>query len=242
MLAGRVLPALFPAGAPLAALTGIPNTPLRETTTHMEDNFNVKSAEFIKSAMKPAHYPPPDDLPDIAFAGRSNVGKSSLINCLVQRKKLVRTSNTPGRTQSINFFKINNAFYFVDLPGYGFARVPEAVRESWRPMVESYLEKRVSLRAVIQIMDIRHPPTPDDVMLWNWLQGRRITAIGVLTKADKVSRSRWDAHLRQAAAVLNAAARELVLFSSLTQMGRDRLWERLAPLIEPPAVAEPPPS
>jgi GTP-binding protein len=198
----------------------------------MEFPFSIKSAEFVKSAAKFGQYPP-EDAPEIAFAGRSNVGKSSLINCLVQRRKLVRTSRTPGRTQLINFFRINGAFYFVDLPGYGFAQVPEEVRAKWRPMVETYLEKRKTLKAVVEIMDIRRPPTADDVKLWNWLKEAEIPAIGVLTKADKVSRSQWSSHQRQAALVLGTDAEELVVFSAETQQGRQELWERLMPLVEP---------
>ena len=130
----------------------------------MEAVYTIRSAEFLKTAVQPQHYPA-HDLPEVAFAGRSNVGKSSLINCLVQRKKLVRTSRTPGQTQTINFFGVNDAFCFVDLPGYGFARVPESIRARWRPMVESYLTGRVNLRGIVHIMDARHLPTPDDIKL-----------------------------------------------------------------------------
>ena len=121
----------------------------------------VKSTEFIKSAAKPAHYPPAD-LPEIAFAGRSNVGKSSLINCLVNRKGLVRTSSTPGRTQLINFFDVNGEFVLVDLPGYGYAKVPLAVKKEWGPMMEAYLSSRDTLAGVVLILDIRREPSPED--------------------------------------------------------------------------------
>lgn len=191
----------------------------------------IKSSEFLKSAVRPAHYPL-EELPEVAFAGRSNVGKSSLINCLVQRKKLVRTSRTPGQTQMLNFFIINGAFHFVDLPGYGFARVPESVRAKWRPMVEAYLTGRKTLLGVVQIMDIRHPPTPDDLNLWQWLRENGIAAIAVMTKADKIKRSQWNTHLRQAALSLGVDPAELVLFSSLTNEGRSVLMERLALWLE----------
>jgi len=191
----------------------------------------IKSAEFVKSAVTPAHYPP-EDLPEVAFAGRSNVGKSSLINCLVQRKKLVRTSRTPGQTQMINFFVINNAFRFVDFPGYGFARVPESVRAKWRPMVEAYLTGRKSLRGIVQIMDIRHPPTPDDLNLWQWLQDHRIPAIPVMTKSDKIKRSQWNIHLKQAALSLGVSPDQLVLFSAANNQGRSTLMEWLALWLE----------
>jgi GTP-binding protein len=194
----------------------------------MVTDVHIKSAEFLGSAVKPAQYPHLE-LPEVAFAGRSNVGKSSLINCLLQRKKLVRTSRTPGRTQTINFFGINQAFCFVDLPGYGFARVPEAIRAGWRPMVETYLTTRRQLRGVVQILDLRHPPTADDIQLWNWLRDRGLPAIAVLTKADKLNRSQWPLHLRQIVLVLGLPVEDGVLFSALTREGRDALWQKILP-------------
>ena len=192
----------------------------------MKNALPIKSAEFVLSAVRPRQYPAAA-LPEVAFAGRSNVGKSSLINCLVQRKKLVRTSRTPGRTQMINFFKINDAFYFVDLPGYGFARVPEAVRAQWRPMVESYLNERPSLRGIVLIIDVRRPPTADDLQLWNWLGMHHIPVLPVLTKADKVPRGKHQAHLQKAAATLGIAREALLLFSATTRQGREELLTRL---------------
>lgn len=187
----------------------------------------IKSAEFRTAAVRPGQYPD-DQLPEVAFAGRSNVGKSSLINCLLQRRKLVRTSRTPGQTQTINFFLINGQFYCVDLPGYGFARVPMAVRAQWGPMVESYLTGRSNLRGVVQILDARHPPTPDDLKLWSWLTDRGIPAIPVLTKADKVPRGKWDASARQASISLGVQRERFLLFSSETRQGRDELLLQVA--------------
>jgi len=192
----------------------------------MNPNLTIKSAEYVTSAVKRGQYPPAD-LPEVAFAGRSNVGKSSLINCLVRRKKLVRTSRTPGRTQTLNFFVINQAFYFVDLPGYGFARVPESVRLQWGPMVETYLTERKSLRGVVQIMDARRPPTPDDLQLWNWLRVNRVPAIAVLTKADKLPRGKRTTSQAHAAQSLAVPAEEIVLFSAESGQGRQHLLERL---------------
>jgi GTP-binding protein len=186
----------------------------------------IRSAEFLKAATQSRHYPP-DDLPEVAFAGRSNVGKSSLINCLVQRKKLVRTSRTPGQTQSINFFTINAAFRFVDLPGYGFAKVPEQVRAGWRPMVDTYLDGRRCLRGVVQILDARRSPTANDLQLWLWLQNRRLPALAVLTKIDKIARTRRPLQLEQAARALGLAPADIVLFSALTGEGRVPLWDAL---------------
>ena len=191
----------------------------------MDTLLTIKTAEFVKSAVRPEHYPPP--LPETAFAGRSNVGKSSLINCLVRRKKLVRTSRTPGQTQMINFFLVNQAFYFVDLPGYGFAKVPEKVRAQWGPMMDSYLSRRQSLRGVVHIMDLRHPPSRDDLKMWNWLAERRIPALPVLTKADKVPRTKWDAHAQQAADALGIPREATLLFSSTTQQGREEVLRKI---------------
>lgn len=197
----------------------------------------IKSVEFVQAAVKREQYPPAD-LPEVAFAGRSNVGKSSLINCLVQRKKLVRTSRTPGRTQTLNFFLLNQACYLVDLPGYGFAKVPEAVRAQWRPMVENYLTGRPSLRGVVQIMDARRPPTVDDLQLWNWLRVQRIAAIAVLTKADKLPHGKSRPALRAAAASLDVPAEEPVLFSALTGQGRSQLIEAITERFHLPGASK----
>jgi len=197
----------------------------------------IKSAEFVKSTVKAEQYPSAA-LPEVAFAGRSNVGKSSLINCLVQRKKLVRTSRTPGQTQTINFFLVNDEFYFVDLPGYGFARVPERIRQEWGPMVETYLSRRVSLRGIVQIMDVRHPPTPTDLDLWQWLNTRGIPVIPVLTKADKVARSQWESQLRQASLSLGTPREKIFLVSAVSRQGRDELLHELSILLKPPVTPE----
>lgn len=193
--------------------------------------LTIKTAEFATSAIEPRQYPPGGGL-EIAFAGRSNVGKSSLINCLTQRKKLVRTSRTPGLTRMINFFRINGEFFFVDLPGYGFARVPERVRAQWKPMVESYLLGRKSLRGVVQIMDVRHLPTVDDLQLWSWLKDRHIPAIPVLTKADKLNQNKRSVQVKTAAQVLNIQPEGIVLFSSTTGLGREELMHGIQRLFE----------
>jgi GTP-binding protein len=192
----------------------------------------IKTAEFETSAVRPGQYPA-TSLPEVAFAGRSNVGKSSLINCLVQRKKLVRTSRTPGLTRMINFFRINEAFYFVDLPGYGFARVPESIRAQWKPMVEAYLLGRKTLRGIVHIMDARHLPTQDDLQLWTWLLDRRIPAIPVLTKADKVARGKCSALAKTAAQSLGVQPDRIVLFSSVVGLGREEILGRIQMWLEP---------
>ncbi|MCK8600892.1 ribosome biogenesis GTP-binding protein YihA/YsxC [Desulfoferrobacter suflitae] len=198
----------------------------------MSRDLIIKSADYVASAVTPEQCPA-EALPEVAFAGRSNVGKSSLINCLVRRKKLVRTSRTPGRTQTINFFIINAAFYFVDLPGYGFARVPESVRAQWGPMVESYLGGRRSLRGVVQIMDARRAPTADDLQLWNWLRVKGIAALGVLTKSDKLPRGKHKTCVMRAAQSLTVAGDDLILFSAVNHQGRNELLERLASWLLP---------
>jgi len=182
---------------------------------------------FIQSAFNESQYPAPDR-PEIAFAGRSNVGKSSLINTLVNRKKLARTSATPGRTQSINFFGFGEAIYLVDLPGYGFARVPVRVKQSWQQMVESYLKGRETLKAVVVILDIRRDPTAGDMDLIHWLNHYRIQPIIVLTKSDKVSRQQ----ARRRAVLISGqlagtSPEEPVVFSAKTGQGRVEIWERV---------------
>lgn len=195
--------------------------------------MHVKTAEFITSAVKPAQYPPPE-YPEVAFAGRSNVGKSSLINKLVNRRRLVKTSSTPGRTQLINFFRVNAALSLVDLPGYGYARVPKAVQKKWGPMVEAYLSGRPSLRAVVVLMDLRRIPRQEEFDLMNWLQHYGIHMILVLTKADKLSKTKQKKQLQAAADAIGIDAVELLLFSAKTGLGRDHLWELIARAVSHP--------
>jgi GTP-binding protein len=185
------------------------------------------NVSFVVSAFRESQYPP-GHLPEIAFAGKSNVGKSSLINALTRRKGLARTSARPGRTQSINFFLVEEKLHLVDLPGYGFALVPLKVKESWRTMVETYLETRKNLKAVVVILDIRRGMTPGDGELIRYLRLRGIPALPVLTKADKLSRQQG---LNQAGAVERELAEVLseppILFSARTGTGRDPLWARI---------------
>ncbi len=196
----------------------------------------IKTTEFIKSAAKPSHYPPAS-LPEIAFAGRSNVGKSSLINVLVNRRNLVRTSSTPGRTQLINFFDVNGEFILVDLPGYGYAKVPLAVKKEWGPMMESYLSSRPTLAGVVLILDIRREPTPEDRQMLDWLRGYDISPILVATKCDKVSKNE---KMRQAALIARALGverEEISFFSTLTREGKDGIWKRIEASLFPGEVS-----
>ncbi|HJV34528.1 ribosome biogenesis GTP-binding protein YihA/YsxC [Geomonas sp.] len=201
----------------------------------------VKSALFVKSATRPAHYPE-GDLPEIAFAGRSNVGKSSLVNVLVNRKNLVRTSSTPGRTQLINFFQVNDDFMLVDLPGYGYAKVPLSVKKEWRPMMETYLSKRKNLRAVVLILDIRRIPVEEDVQMLSWLRAYSITPIVVITKCDKVSKNERAKQTAVIMSKLGLEKTEVSFFSALSREGKDGIWERIETQLQPPqAEASPEP-
>jgi len=199
--------------------------------------MNIKSAEFVTSAAKPAQYPPVQ-YPEMAFAGRSNVGKSSLINTLVNRKHLVKTSSTPGRTQLINFFDINNTFTFVDLPGYGYAKVPAAVRKNWGPMIETYLSTRKTLKGVVVIMDIRRIPRQEEHDLIDWLKYFSIAGILVLTKTDKLSKpKRLKQHIAIAEALV-VAPDKLILFSAKSRQGKDAIWDAIISLTEPKRLQE----
>lgn len=192
--------------------------------------MQVTSAEFITSAVKPPQYPAPE-YPEIAFAGRSNVGKSSLINKLVNRRRLVKTSNTPGRTQLINFFLINNHLSLVDLPGYGYAKVPKAVKKKWGPMIEKYLAERPCLQAVVLLMDLRRTPRVEELNLIDWLDHYGIPMILVLTKADKLSKTKQNKQRQIAARTLGVAPDTLTLFSAKSGLGKEALWQQIEQII-----------
>lgn len=196
----------------------------------MLNTMIIHSAKFICSAVTPDQYPP-DDLPEVAFAGRSNVGKSSLINKILNRKKLVRTSKTPGRTQLLNFFEINELWRFVDLPGYGYAKVPVEVQKRWRPMVESYLTTRVNLRGMVWLLDIRREVSKEDLTLWDWLQAEQVTVIIVITKADKLSKNKRNKQAASIAKSLGRKAQELIQFSATSGEGKDEIWQALRQLL-----------
>lgn len=188
--------------------------------------MKIKSAIFISSGTRLTHYPKDERL-EIAFAGRSNVGKSSLINRLLNRRKLVKTSSTPGRTQTVNFFLINDDFYFVDLPGYGYAKVPESVRLNWGPMTEVYLRTRQRLSAVVVLMDIRRVPNEADHTLLQWLDHYNVPQIIVLTKADKLKPNERIKQHKAIAEQLAKPASNLILFSAESDFGSQALWEQI---------------
>ncbi len=191
----------------------------------------IHSTKFVTSATKPSQYPP-GDLPEIAFAGRSNVGKSSLINTLVNRKRLVRTSRTPGRTQLINFFSINDRFMLVDLPGYGYAKVPDRIRKKWRPMIEAYLTQREALKGVILLLDTRRVPDERERLFVAWLNRHDQPVIPVLTKSDKLSKSAQNRQREKIIKTLNTDTIIPILFSAKTRRGRETVWAAMENLLE----------
>jgi GTP-binding protein len=186
--------------------------------------MKITRAEFIKSAFTEADWPN-DALPEIAFMGRSNVGKSSLINSLLSSRGLARTSSTPGRTQSLNFFMINNHFRFVDLPGFGYARVPKAIKSTWGEMVTSYLAKRAQLVLSIHIVDSRHEPTKLDLQLHEWLEHSARPKLIVATKSDKLSNNELTKSLGRVKRVFSED--RVVAFSARTGRGRDEVWRAI---------------
>ena len=178
--------------------------------------------EFIKSAHESDQYPR-HMFPEVAFSGRSNVGKSSLINMLLGRKKLARISSTPGRTRSINFFRVDDRFCLVDLPGYGYARVPEEEKDRWAFLIEDYLHHRRNLCGIIQIVDARHEPSEDDLLMMDWLLAADLDFIVAATKCDKLNRSQQNNHKQMIARELGIDEGSVVLTSATEGYGKKRL-------------------
>ncbi len=190
----------------------------------------IKNPQFMLSAVKPQHYPPPGP-PELALAGRSNVGKSSLLRVLLGTRKMVRISSRPGCTQQINFFSLGgDSLRLVDLPGYGFAKVPLEVKATWGRMIEAYLSGRPSLKGVVVILDVRREPNPDDLNLLAWLRAQERPIVLAVTKADKLSRGQAAASLAKLKSQLKAYDPAPVLFSALSGQGREELWARLLAL------------
>ena len=189
--------------------------------------MKIKSADIVISAVKPEQYPE-QDLPEFALAGRSNVGKSSFINKMLNRKNLARTSSKPGKTQTLNFYLINENFHFVDVPGYGYAKVSKSERAAWGKMIETYLTDRDQLKAVILIVDLRHPPTKDDVLMYQFLKHYDLPCIIINTKADKIPKSKWQKHIKITKETLDLDPNDIIiLFSSETGYGKDEVWSVL---------------
>jgi GTP-binding protein len=189
----------------------------------------ISSARFVRSATQPDAFPR-DQRPEIAFCGRSNIGKSSLLNTLTNTHGLARTSSSPGRTQTINFFLVDDRMYFVDLPGYGYAKVPKSVKENWGAMIQSYLLDRTPLKLAVLLVDSRMPPTDSDVMMKDWLDQHRIPNVVVLTKTDKLSQNQLNQALRTS--VQRLRTKEIIPFSAVTSNGKDRVLARIRTAID----------
>lgn len=195
--------------------------------------LRIDRADLAAVAVKPAQYPE-ENMPEIAFAGRSNVGKSSLLNLLTGRKKLARVSGAPGKTRTINFYNADDKFRIVDLPGYGYARVSKSISQDWGKMVESYLETRKNLLKVVQLVDIRHEPTGDDRQMYEYLKYHGLDGIVVATKADKLSANERRKSISRIRKVLDLNADDVVIpVSALKRSGQDLLLEEIGKLIEP---------
>ena len=199
------------------------------------DPLVIRDLEFIGGMATVDGWRPQTELPEVAFAGRSNVGKSSLLNRLVRRKAFARVSNTPGRTRELNFFKVNREFVLVDLPGYGYARVSKARRAEWRPLIEGYLRKSATLRGIVQLLDARHDPTDDDRQMFDVLAELGVPTIVVVTKTDKLKASQVAPRLLALAGELELDDDQLIAFSATTGAGRDDLAEAVMSLIAQPS-------
>lgn len=193
--------------------------------------IDVKKAELVAVTADPKQYPP-DDLFEIAFAGRSNVGKSSLLNLLTNRRKLARVSQNPGKTRTINFYEINDSFRIVDLPGYGYARVSKSVSESWGRMMERYFETRQGLLKVIQLVDIRHEPSAQDAQMYDYLKHYGFDGVVVATKADKISRNQYQKSEKLIRQKLGMKPEDVVIpVSSLKKTGHEKLLEEIEKIL-----------
>lgn len=194
--------------------------------------IKIKKSELETVAVKPSQYPPVG-LPEIAFAGRSNVGKSSLLNLLTGRKSLARVSGSPGKTRTINFYKVNDEFRIVDLPGYGYAKISKSVSENWGEMMEAYLSNREGLKKVIQLVDVRHAPSAQDVQMYEYLKYYGLDGIVVATKADKVSRNELQKCISVIRKTLDLTPEDKVIpISSLKRTGQDVLLGEIEKLLE----------
>ena len=194
--------------------------------------MKINSVEFITSAVRRSQYPT-DNLPEFLLVGRSNVGKSSFINTLINRKNLARISSIPGKTQTINFYLVNESFYLVDVPGYGFARVSQKLKNKFGLMIEDYLKERNSLKMVYMLIDFRHRPTEDDLLMYNYLKYYNIPVTIIATKSDKVSKNNYDKNQKILKESLNIKEEDsIILFSSLTKIGKEQIHNQIEKLIQ----------
>ena len=199
------------------------------------DPLVIRSLEFIGPMASPTGWRPEPKWPEVAFAGRSNVGKSSLLNRLVRRKRFARVSNTPGRTREVNFFLVNAKFVLVDLPGYGYARISKERRAEWKPLIEGYLRTSRELRGIVQLLDVRHDPTDDDRQMLAFLASVGVPTLFALTKIDKLTASQRKARIAALLETLETSEDQVIPFSAVTGEGRDELAEAVVALIEQPA-------
>jgi GTP-binding protein len=204
-----------------------------------KDPLVIRSLDFLGGMAELGGWRPPTDLPEVAFVGRSNVGKSSLLNALVRRKKFARVSNTPGRTREINFFKVNDTFILVDLPGYGYAKVSREKRNAWRPMIESYLLGTSELRGIVLLLDVRRDPSDDDRAMVDFLADVGVPVIVVVTKADKLKKTVAAEQAKAISDTLGLDHDQTILFSSVTGEGRNELAEALVSVITQPPWSRP---
>lgn len=195
------------------------------------DPLVIRRLEFLGGMASAGGWRPEPRLPEVAFAGRSNVGKSSLINRLVNRKKLARVSNTPGRTREINFFDVNGEFILADLPGYGYARISKEQRASWRPLIEGYLQGSPMLKGVVQLLDVRHAPSPEDLQMLDFLAHTGLPAVVVATKVDKLRAAERDGRIQALAREAGVDLDQLIPFSAETGEGRDDLAAAIVSLV-----------
>lgn len=195
------------------------------------DPLLIRSVEFLGGMASAGGWRPATTLPEIAFAGRSNVGKSSLINTLVRRKKAARVSNTPGRTREINFFDVNGRFVIADLPGYGYAKISKEARDAWRPLIEGYLTGSPMLRGVVQLLDARHEPSGDDLQMLDFLAKTQLPTIVVATKVDKLGAAERQNRISKLALEAGIEMEQLIPFSAVSGAGRDELAEAIAALV-----------
>ncbi len=195
-----------------------------------DKKVNFQKVSFVKSAVWPEHYPPADR-PEVAFAGRSNVGKSSLLNMLFQRRRLAKVSNTPGRTQTINFFDVDSKLYVVDLPGYGFAKVPKTERQKWKKMIEKYFYLRKNLVLCLLLLDIRREPSDTDLTMWKWGKELKLQMVPVITKIDKLKKNKRNIQLQKIAEALEVPKSLLIPTSAKDAVGREELRRLLENIV-----------
>ena len=196
------------------------------------DPLVIRKLEFIGGMAAADGWRPESELPEVAFAGRSNVGKSSLLNTLVRRKSFARVSRTPGRTREINFFRVNSHFVLADLPGYGYARISKEKKADWKPLIEGYLRHTPTLAGVVQLLDIRRDPSDDDIQMLDYLAELELPTVVVLTKKDKLSRIDADKRTGDIMESLSLSKEQVILFSATTGEGRDELAEAIASLVD----------